>query len=88
MKKALQLIKEGNLEEAKKVLPLVYSIIDKACKKNIIHKNNAGRKKSRLARALNEATAKGGQAAPAAEKPAKKTAKKAAKKAPAKAKKA
>lgn len=60
-KKELSLIKEGNLVEAEKTISTVYSIIDKACKKNIIHPNNASRKKSRLARALNELQAKGGK---------------------------
>ena len=68
-KNELQLIKEGNLEEAVKFMPKVYSIIDTACKKNIIHPNNAARKKSRLARALNELQSKGGKtSAPKAEK--------------------
>lgn len=60
-KKGLEYIKDGNLEEAVKFLPKVYSIVDMACKKNIIHPNNAARKKSRLARALNELQAKGGK---------------------------
>ena len=36
-------------EQAQILLSLVYSLIDKACKKNIIHKNTAARKKSQLA---------------------------------------
>ena len=60
-KKELKYIDDGNLEEAAKFLPQVYSIIDTACKKNIIQSNNAARKKSRLARALNELQAKGGK---------------------------
>jgi len=35
--------------QAQILLSLVYSLIDKACKKNIIHKNTAARKKSQLA---------------------------------------
>ena len=62
VKRELQLIKEGNLEEAQKFLKNAYSIIDKACKKNIIHPNNAARKKSRLARELNKLQAGGGKA--------------------------
>lgn len=46
-------IKDGKVEEAVKNLPMVFSIIDTACKKNLIHKNNAARKKSGLAKALN-----------------------------------
>ena len=52
-KKGLGLIKDGKTEEAVKLLPLVYSIIDMAVKKKYLHPNNAARKKSRLALALN-----------------------------------
>jgi small subunit ribosomal protein S20 len=34
--------------ELKPILNLIYSRIDKACKKNIFHKNTAARKKSKL----------------------------------------
>lgn len=72
-KKGLLLIKEGKTDEAVKFLPKVYSIIDMACKKNILHPNNAARKKSRLARALNELQGGkgGGKAAEAEAKEAK-----------------
>ena len=50
IKKVLLLSKEGKKEEAEKLLPVTYSIIDTAAKKNIIHKKNASRKKSLLAR--------------------------------------
>jgi small subunit ribosomal protein S20 len=36
-------------EELQTILNSVYKLIDKACKKNIFHKNNAARKKSKLA---------------------------------------
>ena len=49
MKKVVVLAKT-NQEEAKKLLPKAYSVIDTASKKNILHKNNAARKKSLLAR--------------------------------------
>ena len=65
-KKALMLIKEGNLEEAKKFLPFTYRIIDMASKKNLIHPKNAANKKSRIALALNELEKKGSGGAPAA----------------------
>lgn len=58
-KKALQLIKEGKLEDAKNFLPLAYKIIDVAAKKNIIHEKNAAHKKSRIALALNAAACGG-----------------------------
>jgi small subunit ribosomal protein S20 len=52
IKKMLTAVKEGNKEEAEKLMKISYKIIDTAAKKNIIYKNNAARKKSRLARAL------------------------------------
>jgi len=58
-KKALVLIKEGKLEEAKKFLPFAYKIIDMAAKKNLLHPKNAAHKKSRIALALNELEKKG-----------------------------
>lgn len=39
--------------KAQKTLNLVYSLIDKGCKKNVFHKNTAARKKSKLALKLN-----------------------------------
>lgn len=39
-------------ENLKKTLNSVYSLIDKATKKNVFHKNNAARKKARLASCL------------------------------------
>ncbi|MBI4231711.1 30S ribosomal protein S20 [Candidatus Peregrinibacteria bacterium] len=77
IKKELGHIKDGNLEEAVKFLPKVYSVIDMACKKKIIHSSNADRKKSRLARLLNELQQGGGQKV---EKKAEPKAKKAVKK--------
>jgi len=41
-----------NYEKAQKTLNLVYSLIDKATKKNVFHKNTAARKKSKLLSAL------------------------------------
>jgi small subunit ribosomal protein S20 len=66
-KKALTLISDGNLEEAKKFLPFAYKIIDMAAKKNLLHPKNAAHKKSRIALALNELEKKGGSSAPVAE---------------------
>jgi len=42
----------GNKDEAAKLLPAVFASLDKAAKKNVIHKNNASRNKSRLAALL------------------------------------
>lgn len=52
VKKIEKLVKEKKLDEAKKILPQAYSTIDKACKKGVIKKNNASRKKSRLSRII------------------------------------
>ena len=42
----------GNLEEAKEDLRLASSALDKAANKGVIHKNNASRRKSRIAKQL------------------------------------
>ncbi len=46
----LKLIGDGKIEEAKKMLPKVYKLFDKAAKVNLIKKNRAAREKSRLAK--------------------------------------
>ena len=48
-----EVIKEGDIEKAEDQLQETKSVIDKAVNKNIIHKNNAARKKSRLTKKLN-----------------------------------
>jgi len=50
IKKIEKLVKEKKSDEAKKLLPLAYKVIDKATKKGIYKKNNASRKKSRLSK--------------------------------------
>lgn len=45
-------IKSGNVEEATVLLPKVYSNVDKLVKKNVIHKNNWDRRKSKYAKLL------------------------------------
>jgi len=42
-------------EKAKKVLNLVYSLLDKGTKRKVFHKNMTARKKSRLANSLKTA---------------------------------
>jgi small subunit ribosomal protein S20 len=51
-KNTLNLVKEGNAEEASKSLQVAYKAIDTAAKKNIFHNNRAARKKSKLAHAV------------------------------------
>lgn len=52
VKEVRQLIKAGKKNEAAEVMKKAMSALDKAAKKNVIHKNNAARRKSRLAKAL------------------------------------
>ena len=48
-KKVLEAISAGNKEEAQKHYSEYTSVLDKAAKKGVIAKNNANRKKSRVA---------------------------------------
>ena len=52
IKKFRKLIEEGTVAEAEKYSKEVYSYVDSACSKGVIHKNNASRKIGRLAEAL------------------------------------
>jgi ribosomal protein S20 len=73
---------KGEFDKAAKILPKVVSSIDTCTKKNLLHKNNAARKKSRLQKMLNnkdKAVIKPVKAEKSAKKEAKKTAKKEAK---------
>jgi len=63
VKNVRKLVEAGDTKKAQEALKDAYSKIDKASKKNILHKNNAARRKSRLASLLKK------------EKPAKKEAK-------------
>ena len=48
IKRVLEAVEDGNYAEASSKLNLAQAAIDKNVKRNIIHKNNAARKKSRL----------------------------------------
>ncbi len=52
IKKVQKAIDAGDSETARKELPIVMKKIDKAAKKNIIHKNTASRKISRLSKKI------------------------------------
>ena len=43
---------DGNMEEAKAMLPNIYSIIDKTAQKGVIEKNTAARYKARLTKKI------------------------------------
>ncbi len=47
-------IAEGDVENAKKLLPVASSKIDNAATKNVIHKNAANRKKAQIAKAFSQ----------------------------------
>jgi small subunit ribosomal protein S20 len=46
------LIAEGNVKDSAESLKKAMSALDKAVKKNVIHKNTASRRKSRLQKAI------------------------------------
>jgi len=54
LKKFQALLTAKNIAEAKTSLVKVFSLLDKAAKKKIIHPQTANRKKSRLAKRLNK----------------------------------
>ena len=54
VKKARTLIKDGNIDGAKKAVIDAEKILDKAAQKGVVHKGNAARRKSRLAKQLND----------------------------------
>ncbi len=53
-RRLVEQVESGNAEEAKALLVNASSVIDKAARKGVIHKNAAARKKSRLAKQLNK----------------------------------
>lgn len=52
IKKVKNLVSQKKTEEAKKLLPKVYKILDKAAKTGLIKKNTAARKKSRITKLI------------------------------------
>ena len=46
-----------NMETVKQSMSAAYSKIDKAVKRKVLHRNNGARKKSRIAKAIKQATA-------------------------------
>ena len=52
VKNVRKLVEAGDTKKAQEALKDAYSKIDKASKRNILHKNNAARRKSRLASLL------------------------------------
>lgn len=54
IKRARILLAEKKTEEAKKMLSEIYKVLDKAAKTNVIKKNTASRKKSRITKAISK----------------------------------
>lgn len=52
IKRLMSAVEEKNLDAAQKTLPVAMKRIDKAAKRNVIHKNTASRYKSKVARAV------------------------------------
>ncbi|WKZ31470.1 MAG: 30S ribosomal protein S20 [Candidatus Dojkabacteria bacterium] len=57
IKKYNTLLEQNDFEAAQQYLPKVYKLLDKAAKRNIMNKNSASRKKSRLTVKLNRLSA-------------------------------
>lgn len=57
VKRVRLLVDQGDLDGAKEALEQAVSALDKAAEKGILHKNNAARRKSRLARLVQRARA-------------------------------
>ena len=55
VKEVRVLVAAKKIQEAKKLLPQAYQILDKSAKVGLIKKNNASRKKSRLTKLVNKA---------------------------------
>jgi len=55
LKEVRSLIEKKDKKGAEKMLPQVYKMLDKAAKVNLIKKNTASRKKSRITKALMKA---------------------------------
>lgn len=53
IKKVISATKNNNKQEAQVALVNAVKAIDKACSKGVFHKNNASRKKSRIAKIVN-----------------------------------
>jgi len=54
IKRVYQAIEEGDLDGARQALPLAMKELQKAAKRNVVHKNMASRKISRLNKRINQ----------------------------------
>jgi small subunit ribosomal protein S20 len=54
IKKVLKAVQDGDKEKADAMLPLAMKKIDKAAKRNVIHKNQASRRIGKLTKKVND----------------------------------
>ena len=54
IKQTRNLVSQKKAGEAKKLLPQIYKLLDKAAKTRLIKKNTAARKKARIAKLINK----------------------------------
>ena len=54
LKEVKFLVSENKIEQAKKLLPQVYKVLDKAAKTGLIKKNTASRKKSKITKLISK----------------------------------
>ena len=54
VKKVTEAVEAGDAEAAKKALPQAMKKLDKAAKRNVIHENQAARRKSRLQKSVDD----------------------------------
>ncbi len=66
VKKAEVAIASGDVDAAKAATLEAVSVLDRVADKDVIHKNNAARRKSRLMKKLNQANAPAATSAPSA----------------------
>lgn len=58
LKQIREFVREKKIKEARELLPQAYKALDKAAKENVIKKNTASRKKSRITKLINSAEEK------------------------------
>ena len=57
LKKIRSAVREGEIEQARSLLPETLSLLDRSAQKGAIHRNSAARRKSRLQKLVNAAEA-------------------------------
>ena len=58
LKEVMSLVSQNRPEEAKKLLPQTYKVLDKAAKTGLMKKNTVARKKARITKLINRTISK------------------------------